>query len=85
MLARTAESAAGATILPGVTIAPGWIIGASALATKSTEPNSVYKWIPAKRDGCDLPWPLCDETVSTVGVGLGCLRPRLELIALLPF
>lgn len=40
---------ANATILPGVTIAEGCIIGAGALVNKSTEPNGLYVGVPAKR------------------------------------
>ena len=36
-------------ILPGVTVAEGCVIGASATVTKSTEPNGLYVGIPAKR------------------------------------
>ena len=40
---------ASATILPGITIARGVIIGAGAVVTKSTEPNGLYLGVPAKR------------------------------------
>jgi len=36
-------------VLPGVTIAPGCIIGAGAVVTESTEPDGVYVGIPARR------------------------------------
>ena len=38
-----------ATIMPGVTIAPGCIIGAGAVVTEDTEPNGLYVGIPARR------------------------------------
>ncbi|BCK75629.1 maltose O-acetyltransferase/hypothetical protein [Acetobacter aceti NBRC 14818] len=37
------------TILPGVTIAKGCVIGAGSLVTKSTEPNGLYIGSPARR------------------------------------
>ena len=37
------------TVLPGVKIAPGCIIGAGAVVTRDTEPNGVYVGVPAKR------------------------------------
>lgn len=37
------------TVLPGVTIKKGCIIGAGAVVTKDTEPDGVYVGIPAKR------------------------------------
>lgn len=37
------------TILPGVKIAKGCIIGANSLVTSSTEPNGLYIGSPAKR------------------------------------
>ena len=40
---------ANVTIMPGVTIAKGCIIGACSLVTKSTEPNGLYVGVPAKR------------------------------------
>lgn len=40
---------ANATILPGVTIAKGCIIGAGALVNKSTTPNGLYVGCPARR------------------------------------
>ena len=40
---------AGATIFPGVKIAQGGVIGVAAVVTKSTEPNSLYYGIPAKK------------------------------------
>lgn len=40
---------ANATILDGVTIKSGCIIGAGAVVTKSTEPNSVYVGVPARK------------------------------------
>jgi maltose O-acetyltransferase len=39
----------GATILPGVTVARGCIVGAGAVVTTSTEPNGVYAGVPAVR------------------------------------
>lgn len=38
-----------ATIMPGVTIAKGCVIGANATVTKSTTPNGIYVGTPAKR------------------------------------
>lgn len=38
-----------ATLLPGVTVAPGCIIGAGAVVTGDTEPNGLYVGIPALR------------------------------------
>lgn len=40
---------ASVTILPGVKIAKGGVIGAGAVITKSTEPDGLYLGIPAKR------------------------------------
>jgi maltose O-acetyltransferase len=40
---------ASATILSGVTVAPGCIIAAGAVVTKSTEPNGLYAGVPARR------------------------------------
>lgn len=37
------------TILPGVHISEGCVIGAGAVVVKSTEPNGVYVGVPAKR------------------------------------
>ncbi|MCH4091336.1 acyltransferase [Acetobacter sp.] len=37
------------TVLPGVTIAKGCVIGAGSLVTASTEPNGVYVGSPARR------------------------------------
>ena len=39
----------GVTILPGVTVATGCVIGAGSLLTKSTRPNGIYIGSPAKR------------------------------------
>ena len=39
----------GATILPGVTIHKGTIIGAGSVVTKDCEMNSIYVGVPAKR------------------------------------
>jgi len=39
----------GATILPGVRIEEGCIIGAGALVIKSTKPNGLYAGLPARR------------------------------------
>jgi maltose O-acetyltransferase len=38
-----------ATILPGVNIAPGCMIGAGAVVTEDTEPNGLYAGVPATR------------------------------------
>jgi maltose O-acetyltransferase len=37
------------TVLPGVTIGEGCVIGAGSVVTKSTEPNGVYVGAPARR------------------------------------
>lgn len=39
---------ANVTVLPGVTLAEGSVIAAHSLVTKSTEPWTIYKGIPAK-------------------------------------
>jgi acetyltransferase-like isoleucine patch superfamily enzyme len=36
------------TVLPGVTISRGSVIGAGSVVTKSTDPNGVYVGVPAK-------------------------------------
>lgn len=38
-----------AVVLPGVTVAPGCIIGAGAVVTRDTEPDSLYTGVPARR------------------------------------
>ncbi len=40
---------ANVTILPGVTVADGCVIGAGSVVTRSTEKNESYLGIPAKR------------------------------------
>lgn len=40
---------ANSTIMPGVIIAKGCVIGAGALVNKSTLPNGLYLGVPAKR------------------------------------
>lgn len=40
---------AKATILSGVTVGQGCVIGAGAVVTKSTEPDGVYVGVPARR------------------------------------
>jgi len=40
---------AGATIMPGVTLAEGTAIGSMALVTKTTEPWSIYAGVPAHK------------------------------------
>lgn len=37
------------TVLPGVTIKKGCVIGAGAVVVKDTEPNGLYGGVPAKR------------------------------------
>lgn len=37
------------TILPGVVISEGCIIGAGSVVTKNTEKNSLYVGVPAKK------------------------------------
>ena len=39
----------GVTIMPGVRVAKGSVIGAGAVLTKSTEPYSVYAGVPAQK------------------------------------
>lgn len=39
---------ANVTIMPGVTIAKGCIIGAGTLVTEDTEENGIYVGIPAR-------------------------------------
>ena len=39
---------ASVTVLPGVTISEGSVVGACSLVTKNTEPWTIYKGIPAK-------------------------------------
>ena len=41
--------AAGVTILPGVTVRRGCVIGANSLVMRSTEPNGLYLGTPARR------------------------------------
>ncbi|CAN5352766.1 acyltransferase [soil metagenome] len=43
-----ANTGASVTILPGVTLGEGSVIGACSLVTKDTEPWTIYKGIPAK-------------------------------------
>ena len=47
-------------ILGGVTIAPGCVIGAGAVVTRSTERDGVYVGVPARRvrDLVDVPGSL---------------------------
>lgn len=40
---------ARATILPGVSVAPGCIIAAGAVVHRSTKPNGLYAGVPARR------------------------------------
>lgn len=40
---------ARATILPGVTIGEGTIIGAGAVVTEDCKPGAVYAGVPARR------------------------------------
>ena len=40
---------ANATILPGVTIGKGCIVGAGSLVSKDCEPNGLYVGVPARR------------------------------------
>ena len=40
---------AGATVLPGVELANGSVIAAGAVVVQSTEPNTLYGGVPAKR------------------------------------
>lgn len=49
LLQRHVIVGAGATILPGVTIAEGCSVGAMALVTKSTDVWGIYTGVPAKR------------------------------------
>ncbi len=43
-----ANTGASVTILPGVVLAEGSVIGANSLVTKSTEPWTIYAGSPAK-------------------------------------
>ena len=43
-----------ATVLPGVAIAPGCVVGAGAVVTRDTEPWSIYGGNPARRIGTRL-------------------------------
>lgn len=49
LLARQTIVGAGATIMPGVTVAEGCAVGAMSLITKNTLPWGIYTGIPAKR------------------------------------
>ncbi|WP_019674736.1 acyltransferase [Arsukibacterium perlucidum] len=49
LLARQTIVGAGATIMPGVTLAEGCAVGAMSLVTKSTQPWGIYTGIPANR------------------------------------
>lgn len=42
---------ANATVLPGVTIADGTIVGAGAVVTRDTEPYSIVAGVPARKIG----------------------------------
>jgi galactoside O-acetyltransferase len=42
------NTGANVTILPGVTLAEGSVIGACSLVTKNTEPWTIYIGVPAK-------------------------------------
>jgi maltose O-acetyltransferase len=48
-IGRGAWLGARVIVLPGVTVAPGCIIGAGAVVTRSTEPDGVYAGTPARR------------------------------------
>lgn len=48
VIGRGSWLASRVTVLPGVHIAPGCVIGAGAVVTKSTEPNGLYAGNPAK-------------------------------------
>lgn len=48
-LGRQTIVGAGATIMPGVTLAEGCAVGAMSLVTKTTLPWSIYTGIPARR------------------------------------
>lgn len=49
MLVRDVWLGANATVVPGVTIAEGCVVGAGAVVTRSTEPYGVYLGVPARR------------------------------------
>jgi dTDP-4-amino-4,6-dideoxy-D-glucose acyltransferase len=49
MIRRHAIIATGSTILPGITIAEGTVVGAHSLVKESTEPFSIVGGVPAKR------------------------------------
>jgi maltose O-acetyltransferase len=55
----------GVTILPGVTVRQGCVVGAHSLVTKSTEPNGLYVGNPAKRIR-DLPAGSKDEIILAI-------------------
>jgi acetyltransferase-like isoleucine patch superfamily enzyme len=40
---------ANVTIVPGVSVADGCVIGAGAVVTKDTQPMGVYMGVPARR------------------------------------
>jgi acetyltransferase-like isoleucine patch superfamily enzyme len=37
------------SVMPGIVIREGCVIGANALVTRSTEPNGLYLGVPARR------------------------------------
>lgn len=49
VISKHAIIAAGCTILPGVTIAEGTVVGAHSLVKKSTKPFTVVAGVPAKK------------------------------------
>lgn len=57
------------TLLPGVSIAPGCIIGAGSVVTRSTAPDGLYVGIPAARVR-DLP-PLVSDPLGEESRGEG--------------
>lgn len=55
---------ANAVILGGVSIAPGCVIGAGAVVTRSTEPDGVYAGVPARRIRTLVDEPLAEAVLQ---------------------
>jgi len=58
-----------ATVLAGVHLAPNSMVGAGALVTRSTEPDTIYVGVPAKaakrKPDRDRPPPSADPLASS--------------------